>query len=114
MNHGDLVQDLNPSEFSRSSSVKEEHRKSMREARVELGDLPHSDIALEWVLQTEACPKVVRVHDHMCQRVNPSPIAYCSTANTRKEEHTPDRHNGPMVIDMQEGELSTFFVQYNP
>lgn len=73
--------------------------------RFELKDLPFCHKRFKWILEAEARPQIVRVHNNVRYGVDQRPVLRSSISATEVQQDTPNDTDRGMVIDMQEAEL---------
>merc|ERR1740129_2303181 len=114
VDHGQLVDNLQPRELLHRAGLEREDTDGMRQATPKLANLPKRDVLLERVLQPKRSPEVVRVHHHMRQGVGPCAIADRAARDIVPEEEAPDHADSRMMVDVQERELPSVPLHEDP
>eukprot|EP00450_Noctiluca_scintillans_P039224 CAMPEP_0194479504 /NCGR_PEP_ID=MMETSP0253-20130528/2601_1 /TAXON_ID=2966 /ORGANISM="Noctiluca scintillans" /LENGTH=185 /DNA_ID=CAMNT_0039318739 /DNA_START=168 /DNA_END=725 /DNA_ORIENTATION=+ len=119
IDHGDVVKELDPSQIPNLSlDAAAEHPQQqigVEEAGIKLSNLPHGQVVLERISQTERRDKVVRVHENVGDRIDEGTVAHCPASKTRGQDDPPDHSDCGMVIQVQKAHLFvTFLLQNHP
>ena len=86
----------------------------MADAEGELEHLELREVLLERVLELQAGNEVVEVHQAMHKAVDPSAEECGAIANVVVKQQTPNRTDGEVVVDVQEGDLAILLAEHHP